>query len=164
LETLDEYKIYQNEVLGAHSIWEFVKYYNNYHSERDFPELILALPVLPIVLNLRSAEEICKRQFKPGSLIRTIIENRDLYTGLQERMESMVGLSLESINMATDLGVLKLDAQSTKLISINRTVPFKKLGIINTDYDKIILSSRRIGAWFGQLSMIEITSYFNINF
>ncbi len=163
MSTLGEFQIIQNDVIGAHAIWQFSLYYHEYNTKNEYPYLILCLPVLPIVFNLRARDEINNRNFKEGSLFRTINENRDIYVGLQERMESMAPLTLRSINNAVSFKVLEFDQKSTRLIPLKNTFPKADLNI-NEDYDKVIQSAKRIGAWFGQLELFQITTYFNIRF
>ena len=49
MQKISDYSIFQNHVLGAHALWEFSKYYQEYELNNRPPILMLALPVLPIV-------------------------------------------------------------------------------------------------------------------
>ena len=122
---------------------------------------MLALPVLPLVLNKRASNRIKGRNFKEGSLARTIAEDRAIYGGLQDRMESMYKLTLLSVNLASTSGLILYDRETTQLISNRKTDLTLEL---TRDYQDMLKSARRIGAWFGQLSLSEIMMYFSIKF
>lgn len=162
---LNSYQIVQNEALGAHAIWEYCRYYNDYSDENNYSPLLLSFSVLPIVYNKRAREEIYLRRFKEGSLHITINENRDIYSGLQERMESMSSLTFSSINNAVKAELIQYDKKSSKIIPIRKTSIMKDVKVsTSSDYYKIIQASRRIGAWYAQLNLVEIMNYFNIRF
>ena len=98
---------------------------------------------------------------KEGSLIKTITENKDIYSGLQERMELSSDLTFKSVYMAVSANILIYDRETTQLIPNRKSEPQIKN---YEDYVDIMASSRRIGAWFAKLSVQEITQYFNIKF
>jgi hypothetical protein len=161
MSEINDYNIYQNYAIGAHALWEFCKSYQEYHDEKKPPILLLALPLLAIVFNERATEAIKNRNFKEGSLYKTITENKDIYSGLQERMENSLDLTLKSINIASASNLIIYDRDTTMLIVNSKFEPQK---IIHSDYKDIILASKRIGAWFAQLNLQEITTLFNIKF
>lgn len=161
MEKISDYSIFQNHVIGAHALWEFSKYYEEHSERKTAPVLLLAMPVLPIVFNKRATDCIKGRNMKEGSLIKTITENKDIYSGLQERMELTSDLTFKSIYMAVSANILIYDRETTQLIPNRKSEPQIKNHL---DYLDIIASSRRIGAWFAKLSMQEITEYFNIKF
>lgn len=158
---ISDYGIYQNNLIGAHAIWEFAKYYEEYHPERQSPVFLLTLPVLPIVFNRRATDQIKSRFFKEGSLFKTITENKDIYSGLQQRMEQTFDLTLKSIYLASAARLVLFDKDNSQVIANYSTEINIKL---HRDYGDIIACSRRIGAWFGQLNLNEIQDYFNIKF
>src|SRR5699024_3954896 len=94
---LNEFDIFQNKVVGAHVLWEFSKYYQMHHIDGLHPNLMSTMPVLPLCLKRRFIENVKERKFKEGSLLRTLDENKDLFSGLQDRMEGMANLTFESI-------------------------------------------------------------------
>jgi len=161
MKTISDYSIFQNHVLGAHALWEFSKHYQQYEENNQAPILLLALPVLPIVFNKRASDCIKNRNFKEGSLFKTITENKDIYTGLQERMEQSMDITFNSIHIAVAADLLIYDRETTQLIPNRKSEPYIKKHL---DYLDIMASSKRIGAWFAQLSLQEITDYFNIKY
>jgi len=161
MSNINDYNIYQNQAIGAHAIWEFCKSYQEYHEDKEPPILLLALPLLAIVFNKRATEAIKNRNFKEGSLFKTITENKDIYSGLQDRMENSVDLTLKSIHIASASNLLIYNRDTTQLVVNSKLEPQK---IVHADYKDIILASKRIGAWFAQLNLQEITTLFNIKF
>lgn len=158
---MDDYSIYQNKLLGAHAIWEFSKFYQQFEENNKPPKLILSLPVLPIVFNKRAMNIIKNKKFKEGSLIKTISENKDIYVGLQERMEDIADITLSSIYIATAANLIMYDRETTNLVPNSSVQPkIEKY----EDYSDIISSSKRIGAWFAQLNTYEIMELFQIHF
>lgn len=160
---INDFEIIQNEVLGAHALLEFINYYNQYHEDHSYPELMLCVPVLPIVFHKRSVTLINNRNYKEGSLYRVINECRDINAGLQERMEFMGKKTLKSVNLLLASNLIKYDWETTKLVSNGINFPAHKFSI-NENYKNIISSSKRLGAWFAQLNYQQITTYFNIEF
>lgn len=161
MSTINDYNIFQNHAIGAHALWEFCKSYQEFHQDNKAPILLLTLPVLAIVFNKRATDSIKHRNLKEGSLFKTITENKDIYSGLQERMENSLELTLKSINVATAANLIIYNRETTELIINSRSEPQK---IVHPDYKDIILASKRIGAWFAQLNLQEITIFFNIKF
>ena len=164
--TLNEFDIFQNKVLGAHIIWEFTKNFQMNHSEKAFPSLLLTMPVLPLCLNKRVVTGIKERNFKGGSLLRALDENKDLFSGLQDRMENMAHLTLESIYLGSVVGLISYDRDKGLIAPLVRSLPtkIKENMSKNHEYIDIINTSRRIGSWFGLFNQSEILLYFNLKF
>ncbi|MCW3107996.1 MAG: hypothetical protein JWQ09_2502 [Segetibacter sp.] len=161
-----EYQIYQNRLLGAHIIWEFTKSFNEHSKniEKSSATIFHVMPVLPLCLNKRVVEGIKGRLFKEGSLLRAINDNRDLFSGLQERMESMASITFGSIYIATQGKLILFDRDQMLLIPNSIPIPSKLTAKLYEDYKDILKASRRVGSWFAQLSIEEIQMYFNINY
>lgn len=164
INKFNEFDIIQNHVLGAHALWEFVKNFESYHPQNKGVLLTLTLPVLPIVFNQEASTIIKSRNFKEGSLIKVLAENGAFNIGFQERMEAMTEQTLKSLHLAFSLDLLLIDNNDFTLYS-------KETGNINfgsaknyKDYYSILSASRRLGAWFAQLTYDEILMYFNISF
>ena len=109
---LDEYDIVQNHILGAHIIREFVRFYQNNSEDNKGPTLVLIMPLLPLVLNKEARSSISNRRFIEGSLVKTILEEKTLYAGLQERMEKMAGQTFQSLSIAFWMQLIDYDVES----------------------------------------------------
>ena len=161
-----EYQIYQNRLLGAHIIWEFAKSFDEHSKEieKKYPNIYHVLPVLPLCLNKRVVDGIKSRLFKEGSLLRAINENKDLFSGLQDRMESMASITFGSIYIATKARLIVFDKEQMLLIPNSSSIPSKITDKLYEDYKDLLKASRRVGSWFSQLTVEEISMYFNINY
>ncbi len=164
----NEFDIYQNRAIGAHVIWEFTKsYYLNAKqddSENSYPTILHTLPVLPLCFNARVVDGIWNRKFKEGGIIKALNENKDLFSGLQNRMEKMSTLTFQSIYLAHSSKLIHFDREYMVLVPLLSNFPSKIDAKLHKDYKDILASSRRIGFWFSKLSLPEVLMYFNINF
>lgn len=163
---LDEFDIFQNKVLGAHVIWEFSKNFQINNKEHAAPSLLITMPVIPLCFNKRVVTGIKERNFREGSLLRALEERKDLFSGLQERMESMANLTLGSVYLGAVSGLFAYDRENAIIIPVAKGLPsnIKEAIIKNYEYNDIISASRRIGAWFGLFNQSEIMLYFNLRF
>lgn len=158
---IEEYDVMHNNVLGAHSLWEFVRYYNKYHNTSENPDLILLMPILPIIFNGKSCNLICRRNFREGSLIKVLIEDKTIFIGLQKRMEEMSFNTFNSLRIAFSMNLLTIDKSNSKIISTCSINPNLEL---SSDYSDIIAGSRRLGAWFAKYDFAQLINYLNITF
>ncbi|MDN3588072.1 DUF6521 family protein [Pedobacter aquatilis] len=163
---VNEFDIFQNKLIGAHVIWEFSKYYRMHHEQKNSPNLMHVMPVLPLCLNKRVVSGIKERNLREGSMLKALDEHKDLFSGLQERMEEMADLTLQSIFMGSVSGLLIYQRETGLVIAGSRNFPnILKNQIGGTyDYADILSASKRIGAWFSQLNLSELMLYFNISY
>ena len=154
---MNEFKIFQNKLLAAHIIWEFAKSYEEHNPNKQPPNLLLALPVLPICLNIRSVNAIKDRNYKEGSLFKVIEEERDIFSGLQARMENMARLTLESIYLAAVSNLILFDRETFDIIALKKNIPDKINKSLVKDYQDLLSSSRRLGSWFSNMNISEIS-------
>lgn len=157
-----EYDIYQNKVLGAHLLLEFTKAYRDQSVNLNYPSIYHLLPVLPLCFNRRVAEGIKARNFRQGSLARAIGENKDIFSGLQERMIDMTQTTFESLYIGISAGLLVLDKSEMLILPISNNPPDKIMKNLQEDYKDMLSVARRLGAWFSQLNFQEICMYFDI--
>lgn len=157
-----EYDIYQNKVLGAHILWEFSKSFHEHNKQNHYASIYHTLPVLPLCLNRRVVEGIKNRNFREGSLTKAINENKDIFSGLQERMTNMASITFESIYIGMCSRMFLLEKEKMTLIPNSVNPPEKTIKTLHEDYKDMLNASRRIGSWFSQLNFPEISMYFNI--
>ncbi|MBL7717689.1 MAG: hypothetical protein JNL72_02545 [Flavipsychrobacter sp.] len=167
----NEFQIYQNKVLGAHILWEFSKaFYLNRANDKPvseeelYPSIFYLLPVLPLCLNSRVVEGIRSRNLREGSIIRALDESKDLFSGLQARMENLADVTLESIYVAHVSTLVIFDREKMIVIPNLSSLPNRVEKKLHKDYKDMLAASRRLGYWFSKLSMSEILMYFNISF
>lgn len=157
----DEFELMQNHILGAHALREFVRFYETVHADKIGPSLFLIMPVLPLVFNRTSTRSISNRHFIEGSIYKALREDKTLFVGLQSRMEKMATQTMNSLYMASSLGLLEYDPLTTKVTLAYSGNPSQNF---SEDYSIIIKSARRLGSWFAQMSESDIIETFRIHF
>lgn len=157
---IEEYDVMHNNILGAHALWEFVKSYGKFSTGVLYPDLIELMPVLPIVLNETSCNSIYRRNFNEGSLIKVIVEDQAIFAGLQKRMEDMSNITFHSLRVAFSANVLTISTEDFRVHAISNVNPSFET---NNDYSKIIMASRRLGAWFSKYDFNQLQNYLNIH-
>lgn len=156
---INEFVILQNPVIGSHILYEFTNRY--YLEKREGIKLPFLFIVLPIVFSKEYSNDISTKNFKIGSMLKSL-NNENLYWDtLQQRMSDFSEVTFQSINIAFATTLLFYDSQNT-LIVPNISKSFKLTD--KHDYDKMIKTGHRLGNWFGQLKDEEICSFLNISF
>lgn len=158
---IEEYDVMHNNVLGAHILWEFVKFFSKNSEESTSPDLILLMPVLPIVLSKSSCNLICRRNFTQGGLIKALIEDKGVFIGLQKRMEDMSEITFNSLRVAFSANILTISTSDFKVSPLSYITPTLKYP---SDYQDMIQASRRLGTWFAKYEINELINYLNIKF
>lgn len=161
---MNEFQIFQNKILSAHLIWEFAKSYEDYNYNKAQPDIFYTLPVLPICLNARAVKTIKERRLREGSLLKVIDEQKDIFAGLQERMQNMAQHTLESIYLAVATNLIQFDKESLTIIPSKKNVPTKVLKSLGPDYLDLLSTSKRLGAWTANMNISELSLYFNITY
>lgn len=160
---LDEYDIVQNHILGAHLLREFVRFYQNNSEGNIGPTLVLTMPVLPIVLNEVARKSISKRRFIEGGLSKTILEDKTLYSGLQDRMQKMADQTLKSLSLAFTLQLLSYNQETSELSMNFQLNPISEIHEAK-NYKEMLNTAHRLGAWFAKLTLEELITELKINF
>lgn len=156
---INEFVILQNPIIGSHILHEFSKRY--YSVKNEGVKLPFLFTVLPIVFSKEYANDISVRNFKIGSMIKSL-NNENLYWDtLQQRMLDFSGITFQSLNISFATSLLLYD-RHTACIFPNSVKSFKPTD--RKDYDKMIKTAKRLGHWFGLLQDEEICSYLNISF
>lgn len=156
---INEFVILQNPIIGSHILHEFTKRY--YSEKKEGIKLPFLFIVLPIVFSKEYSNDISTKNFKIGSMLKSL-NNESLYWDtLQQRMLSFSETTFQSLNIAFATSLLFYDNKDARIIP-NNSKSFKVAG--RKDYDKMIKTANRLGGWFGLLKDEEISSYLNIYF
>ena len=158
---MNEVDIVQNRTVGAHSLYEFVVWFEKNSKTKQGPILQFLMPVLPIVMNDRIKKMICKRNFSEGSLINVLSEDKTVFNTLQENMMRMSDQTFQSLDLAFSAKLLTIDQSHNCIASLPSNIPSQKL---NKDYLEILGASKRLGYWFAKFTPEQISNYFNITF
>mgnify|MGYP000884878900 FL=1 len=156
---INEFVILQNPIIGSHILHEFSKYY--YSEKKEGIKIPFLFIVLPIVFSKEYSDDISIKNFKIGSMLKSL-NNENLYWDtLQQRMSDFSEITFQSLNIAFAASLLLYDNQNGRIIP-NNYKSFKPKD--KKDYDKMIKTAHRLGYWFGLLKDEEICSYLNISF
>ncbi|OQS30429.1 three component ABC system middle component [Chromobacterium violaceum] len=149
----------QNPALGAAIIWRFCCAYATAHPTGDPPPLPTLFLVLPIVLH-QATVELLRRTF-PSSGLRTYaakfgdskISKQDLLLQIHERSLRWRTLTLHSIELASAGQLIHL-TDAGDAVPLSRT---KARGMPD-EVKQLMADAEKLGAWFGQLTLHEITT------
>ena len=156
---INEFVILQNPIIGSHIQHEFSKRYCS--EKQEGIKLPFLFIVLPIAFSKEYSNDISTKNFKIGSMLKSL-NNENLYWDtLQQRMADFSDITFQSLNIAFAASLLFYDKQTARIFP-NSSKSFKPTD--KKDYIKMIKTASRLGCWFGLLQDEEICSYFNISF
>lgn len=156
---INEFVILQNPIIGSHILHEFSKRYCS--EKKEGIKLPFLFTVLPIAFSKEYSNDISVKNFKIGSMLKSL-NNENLYWDtLQQRMADFSDITFQSLNIAFATSLLFYDKQTARIFP-NGSKSFKPTD--KKDYDKMIKTANRLGHWFGLLQDEEICSYLNISF
>jgi len=122
---LNLFDILQNPAVGVIALHSFILGYNNVAKDMqykiDYPPLNYLFFVLPLIYDNKTILTI------KNKLYTSIIENKEMTLGLQERANKMSGQTFESLNLGFSKLIFSLDKE-------NYTIE------INDEYNKSILT------------------------
>lgn len=159
----DEVEMVQNPALGAYNLWRFVKGYNLENSEKT-PFLSLFL-VLPIVFHKETQDLVYSTQRSSSLMLfaSKLGKERDNLLAIQSRTNAMKGLSLRSLSLALNSGVLDVD-YDTALVWANQARHTRQTPNLSKKINKIADSSEKLGGWFGRLDLGQIATTLAVRF
>jgi Family of unknown function (DUF6521) len=159
----NEFEIIQNELIGVHALHEFVRSYAE-HNKGVGPKIYWLFPILPILFNEESVNLIYNRNFTTGSFSKVIYDRKDIFLTLQKRMESLASKTFNCIYVASNSKLFDYDPQTLRLFIIKTNSLISNYSRLSNEYQKIIFSAKRLGAWFAKMNNEELLIYLNIKF
>lgn len=149
----------QNPALGAAVLWRFCCAYTTTHPAGNAPALPTLFLVLPIVLHQATVELL--RRTWPSSGLRafaakfgdTKISKQDLMLQIHDRSLRWRTLTLQSIELAAAGRLIHL-TESGEAMPLSMT---KARGLPD-EVKQLMSDAEKLGAWFGQLTLHEITT------
>ena len=149
----------QNPALGAALVWRFCCGYVEAHRVSASPPLPLLFLVLPIVLHQATAEFV-KRTYKTSGLRAfaakfgdSSVSKQDLLLQIHERSIRWRKLSLQSIELAAAGSLISLQ-ETGEATPLSRT----KARGLSDEVKQLMDLAEKLGAWFGELTVHEITT------
>lgn len=161
MKGLNEYEIMQNNALGALALSGFtIEYYKNKNNICG-PTLPILMPVLPMVLHEDTALTLHKKH-KQGGFYKSIYENRMISIGLQQRMEAMANQTFQALNFAFASKILNYDNSTNQIVPLRRTSPLKLINSSYVEIRRIIKAAERLGYWFSEMELEQISIALNL--
>ncbi|MGO4185493.1 three component ABC system middle component [Paenibacillus sp. TAF43_2] len=160
MENIHEYEVVQNVAIGALALWTFsVEYYKTLEENRG-PDLAVSMLVLPLIFNEDFVKKAYRRNFK-GGLFNSLNEDKTLFLGMQERMESMASLTLKSLNICFSAKLIFYDHVRHEYLPIRMNVP-QNNG--NSDIKDILATAKRLGYWFSTIDFNELCALIKVRY
>ncbi len=162
MDILFETNLVQNSGLASCAVFEAIAAFcraKNGESGLPFPFVFL---VLPFVFHKRTADDI-KTRSGNGTLFKAIKDDPELIVGLQARMESLYGKTLEALTLALAAKTVELDPETGELFSCRKSLPPKALPNLSPGSD-ILKASKRIGKALAEHSPEEILKLLKVVF
>jgi site-specific DNA-adenine methylase len=160
MEIVDEYEVIQNCALGALALWTFAAEYYLKSDEKYGPNLAVAMLVLPLVYNEHFVNSVFRRNLK-GGFYNALNDDKALFLGVQDRMQSMATLTLKSINICFSAKLLTYDKDNSELLPIRTNTPAYK---DNDSIKDILSASKRLGYWFSTLNFQELCALLKVRY
>jgi hypothetical protein len=155
-----EVRIVQNPALGSVLLWRFTVGYCDAHSTSESPILQLAYLVLPIILNREMFEVLHSTRKDSGlnafveKFSRSDIGKSDVLLAVHTRAEQLRPLTTRSIQTAVRHHLIALSARDARLMPVTTTAPTAVAPSIR----QLMQGAEKLGAWFSQMTVFELTS------
>jgi hypothetical protein len=162
-KALTELEIIQNPALGAYVIWRFGV---SFQSEDGRPAALpLAFLVLPLVLHQPTLKMISSTQKASGLalLAAKLGQERENLLAVHERAHALKQLSLRSIAMGVDNGLLSLNYDAATLRANTADDRLRKPSLPDR-IRGLSGASEKVGYWFSRLGLHQVASLLMVEF
>lgn len=148
--------VVQNVSLGATAMCVFARAYLEKNDGREGPELPLCMVLLPMVYHRRTASTI-HRMRAESSLLRALQEEPQITIGLQRRVESLAGLSFQSLNVAVASSLVEWDPATPwpRVSPTQKSLPSDLLTNLG-DVPVILGAAKRLGWWLTKEDVMSL--------
>lgn len=156
----------QNPALGSVILWRFTVGFNEAHATSESPVLPLAFLVLPIVLH-RETFDLLRSTNRPTGLLgfadkfaRSEVGQADLLLALHTRAEAMRPLTVRALQTGVRCRLFTVSSKDAQVIPLSTT----KASSIAASVRPIVDGAEKLGAWFSQLTLFEVSSALKVAF
>jgi hypothetical protein len=163
---VEEVRLWNTPVVGAHLLWRFTSGYTEHHANGDAPSALLHFLAMAILTSPQLLEGISGRRPNLQSYARSFAEKgrSDLLLGIQKRVDQKKDYTLAAIDIAVANGLLAWDAERGKLYARTRnTSPgrgCRPKGAMGSTGNKAGL----LGKWMSEHDIGTIASYIGVAF
>lgn len=160
---INEFTILQNPIIGSHLMYEFMKKYNQYGVKNGI-SIQLLFCILPILFTKECLDSISNKNFKIGSFIKFLNNDKASYSDINSKMQFYSDVTLNSLNIAFSAQLLsyEINVGEVNYLPINDKIVNPQR--LRPEYKSMIAAAQRLGAWFGVLSEFEIVTYLKLEF
>ncbi len=165
----DEIKLINNTALGSYLMWRFSLAYINEHEVHEAPPGVLLFLVLPILLHQPTLEFIDSTQKRSGlskfsdKLLSTHHKKSHLLLSIHDRTQEMKALSLRTIKMAVNSNLITIVPDTGRVVPFAENIVGKPKGI-PAIVNKMDRNAEKLGTWFAELSLQDISFYLKVFF
>lgn len=158
-QDLDEIYLMQNPALGAALIWRFAEGY----APKGYGQLP-CLPLLFIVLPILYQEQLRNAAIatKPSSGLRVFAgkfkSEQEILFGIQGRMLRLRDVSLASISIAIQSGLISLNTSTTDVESLRPKAPVD----MDEKITAMMKAAQKLGQWCKTLTIQEVQAILRI--
>lgn len=163
---INEVKLWNTPLIGAFLLWKFTKGYCDNHPHGDAPIGLLHFIAYAILTNNKLMKPISNRRDDLQSYVRSFQDEyeSDILLSIQSRILDKRKNILESIDVATAMGLLVWDVDSGKLYSRELERNPGKGKALKGIYKNYGLKAEILGKWFSQHDFPTIAAYLKVVF
>ncbi len=167
MATLDrETQLVQNPALGAGIVWRLSVGYRENHRTHGHLPLPLAFLAIPLLYHSETHRIIQSTQRRTG--LRAFVdkckapkENRsDLIFGLHDRSRHFRPLTWSSLRIAVETCLVSVDPATAMIVPTSTTEPRG----LPSDTRSHLRNASKIGAWFSELTVYEVSTILRVRF
>jgi hypothetical protein len=157
----EEIYLVQNPALGAALVWRFVEAYAPKAIGR-LPAPPLLFIILPIVYRKELRDVAASTQLSSGLRLFAgkFKKEQEILYGIQTRMLLLKELSLSSISIALQCGLINIDTKTAEVSSLRQKTP--KIDV--DDIKHMMRAAEKLGHWCKDLTLQEVQAVLRIKF
>lgn len=165
----EEINLINNTALGAYLLWKFTLSYRKEQEVNESPPGILLFLVLPMLYHKPTLEFLSSTRKGTGlakfseKFLSTKEKKSHLLLGVHERTLEMRDLSLHSMNVAVSRKLLTIVPSTGLVVPFDEEHVGKPRGIPAL-VKKMERNAEKLGYWFSQNSLKEISFYLKVFF
>lgn len=165
----EEINLINNSALGAYLLWKFTLSYRKEHEVNNSPPGILLFLVLPMLYHKPTLDFLNSTRNSTGlakfseKFLSTKEKKSHLLLGVHDRTFEMRDLSQHSMNVAVSRKLLTVVPSTGHVIPFDEERVGKPRGI-PTLVQKMGRNAEKLGYWFSQSSLKEISFYLKVFF
>lgn len=157
----------QNPALGSMVLWRFTAGYERGSGKGMATPIPLLFLVLPIIFHeetarlLKGTQERSGLRYFAGKFSSSAVSASDLLLAIQKRALDMRQLTTESLAIALSSGLISIYCDT------GRAVPLSSSPVragIPSSVNAMLKSAEKLGVWYSQISLHEISFILKVDF